>query len=148
MRELRTEIDISAPSSKVWEILTNIEDWQEWNPIVNNASGKVSLGEKLDLTFCCEDKEGSQRFKPIVTDVKESKTFSWRGKMMADFLFSADRIFELEETESGTRLIHKEEFNGVLVPMFWSKLTQDALPMLDSMNAALKGKAEMETEAA
>ncbi len=37
MRELRTEIEIAAPTTKVWNILTDFDAWKEWNPIVNQA---------------------------------------------------------------------------------------------------------------
>ena len=44
MRELRTEIEIAAPLTKVWSILTDFDNWKEWNPIVSQASGVASLG--------------------------------------------------------------------------------------------------------
>ena len=44
MRELRTEIEIAAPLTKVWNILTDLDNWKEWNPIVNQASGVASRG--------------------------------------------------------------------------------------------------------
>lgn len=60
--------------------------------------------------------------------------------MMAGFLFTNDKIFKLKETSSGTRLIHKETFAGLLVPMCWKKLNEHVAPMLNSMNEALKIK--------
>jgi uncharacterized protein YndB with AHSA1/START domain len=47
MREIRTEIDIAAPVTKVWNILTDFNQWNEWNPIVNQASGLATSGAKL-----------------------------------------------------------------------------------------------------
>jgi hypothetical protein len=141
MRELRTEIDIAAPITKVWNILTDFDHWKDWNPI-SQASGAASLGSKLTITMGgCEGKDG-MKYRPIITHLEEPKSFRWRGVMMAGFLFTNDKVFELEETSSGTRLIHREEFSGLLVPMFWGKLNQGALPMLKSMNDALKVIAE------
>ena len=57
-----------------------------------------------------------------------------------------DKVFELEEISSGTRLIHKELFSGMLVPVFWGKLNKGVIPMLKSMNEALKIKAEKRSD--
>ncbi len=142
MRELRTEIEIAAPLTKVWSILTDFDNWKEWNPIINQASGVASLGSKLSITMRGNNGKDSTKYMPVVTKVEEPKSFRWRAIMMAGFLFTNDKIFELEEIGSGTRLIHREEFSGILVPMFWSKLNKGALPMLKSMNDALKIVAE------
>ena len=86
------------------------------------------------------------KYRPIVTNVEEPKSFRWRGVMMAGFLMTNDKVFELEEISSGTRLIHKELFSGMLVPVFWGKLNKGVIPMLKSMNEALKIKAEKRSD--
>jgi hypothetical protein len=141
MRELRTEIEISAPLTKVWSILTDFDKWKDWNPI-SQASGVASLGSKLSVTMSGDNGKDGMTYTPMVTELEEPKSFRWRGKMMAGFLFTNDKVFELEEIGSGTRLIHSEEFSGILVLMFWSKLNKGVPPMLKSMNDALKTLAE------
>ena len=89
-----------------------------------------------------KDGKDANKYMPIVTNIEEPKSFRWRVKMMAGILFTNDKVFELEEISSGTRLIHREGFSGILVPMFWSKLEKGVLPMLESMNDALKKVAE------
>jgi len=138
MRELRTQIEIAAPLTKVWSILTDFDNWKEWNPIVNQASGVASLGAKLSITMRGKDGKDAMKYMPVVTNVEEPKSLRWRATMMAGFLFTNDKAFELEEIDSGTRLIHREEFSGILVPIFWSKLNKGVIPMLRSMNEALK----------
>src|SRR5207248_1354328 len=111
LREIRSEIGISAPTKSVWKILTDFNRWKDWNPIVNDASGIAALGSELSVTM--RGKEGKQgpKFSPIVMDFEAQKSFRWRGKMMFEFLFTNDKILELEETSSGTRLVHKERFS-------------------------------------
>jgi len=145
MRELRTEIEIAVPLTKVWSILTDFNNWKEWNPICK-ASGAASLGSKLSVTMRCDDGKDGHTYMPVVTNVDEPKSFRWRGVMMAGFLFTNDKVFELEEISSGTRLIHREEFSGILVPLFWGKMEKDALPMLRKMNGALKTIAEKSSD--
>lgn len=142
MREIRTEIEIAVPPEKVWGILTDFDNWKEWSPIINQASGVASLGSELSITMRGEDGKDGPKYNPIITNFEEAKFFRWRGKMMAEFIMTNDKVFELEETGTGTRLIHKELFSGLLVPLFWSKFEQGVPPMLNSMNDALKTKAE------
>lgn len=141
MRELRTEIEIEAPITKVWSILTDFDNWKEWNPI-SEASGVASPGSKLSITMRCDDGKDGHTYMPTVTNIEELKFFRWRAVMMSGFLFTNYKVFELEEIGSGTRLIHREEFSGILVPLFWSKMNKDVPPMLKTLNEALKQIAE------
>lgn len=141
MRELRTEIEIAAPITKVWRILTDFNHWKEWNPICQ-ASAVASLGSKVTVMMGGKDGKDGMKYTPVITNFEAPKYFRWRGKMMAGFLFTNDKVFELEEMGSGTRLIHKEAFSGILVPLFWGKLNKGVIPMLKSMNDSLKITAE------
>ena len=45
--ELHTEIDIEAPPTDVWAILTDLDAYADWNPFVVSSSGTVAVGERL-----------------------------------------------------------------------------------------------------
>ena len=144
MREITEKIEISAPVEQVWNIISDIDNWADWSPIINKASGEASLGATLSITMIGkEEGKDGPKYNPVITVFNEPNSFRWRAKMMAGFLFTNDKHLELESTSSGTRLIHKELFSGALVPMFWSKLNKDVPSMLSSMNNALKSKVEM-----
>ena len=146
MRELRTEIEIAAPISKVWSILTGFNDWEGWNPIVNQASGVASLGSKLSITMCGKDGKSANKYTPVLIEIDQPKSFRWRATMMAGFLFTNDKVCKLEETAAGTRLIHIEAFSGLPVPIFWGKMEKPVPQMLKSMNDALKMTAEKRSD--
>lgn len=145
MKELRTEIDIAAPTTKVWSILTDFNNWKEWNPIVNDASGVASRDSKLSITMVSDEGKGGKdgpKYMPVVTNTEEPKYFRWRAKMLGGILFTNDKVFELEEIDTGTRLIHKELYSGIMATLFWNKLNSAVPSMLSSMNGALKNIAE------
>lgn len=143
MREISTEVEISAPVAEVWGILTEIDGWAEWSPIINQASGEAALGSTLSITMMSEEEgKDGPKYSPVVTIFDEPKLFRWRAKMMAGFVMTNDKVFELEETSNGTRLVHKELFSGMFVPLFWSSVEMNVPTMLNSMNEALKIKAE------
>jgi hypothetical protein len=143
MQEIKTEIEISAPPSKVWKIITDIDNWQEWSPTINASKGEASIGSKLSITMMSE-KEGKDgpKYNPIITKLDEPKYFHWRAHMLTGFIFTNDKIFKLEEISSGTKLIHIETFKGLITPLFRGQMEKGVPPMLNRMNKALKDLAE------
>ena len=145
-REISTEIEIAAPPENVWRILTNIDSWEKWNPIVVHASGTPTIGSELTITMRGEDGKDGPKYMPVVTSFQKAKSFEWRAKMISEFMFTNGRIFKLEKIESGTRLTNTETFKGTLVPLFWSKLSSHVPLMLAEMNNALKDVVEKKSE--
>jgi len=119
VQEVKTEIEISASPSKVWSIITDIDNWQEWSPIIKSSNGDASVGSKLSITMMGkEEGKDGPKYNPIIKELNDSKYFRWRAHMLADFIFTNDKIFELKETQSGTLLTHTETFKGLLAPIF------------------------------
>ena len=143
LQEIKTEIDISAPPSKVWSIMSDINGWKEWSPIINDSQGTAALGSELTITMMGkEEGKDGPKYSPVITAFDEPTYFRWRAHMLAGFIFTNDKIIELEETSSGTRLTHTETFKGLLAPVFCGQMEKGVPPMLNSMNKALKDLAE------
>lgn len=143
MKTITTEIDISASPDKVWKILVDIPKWQDWSPVINKSSGIASLGSKLKITMCSKTPgENGPSYSPIIKMLEENKRMEWSAKMMAGFIMTNGKIIELEKTNSGTRLIHKETFSGLMSNMMWKHMESGVPPMLNQMNKALKDLAE------
>lgn len=143
VQEIKTEIEIAAPPEKVWAVLTNIEKWQDWSPIIKKSVGTAGLGQKLEITMIGkqEGQDGPQ-YSPEIIQFEAAKIMRWRAHMMAGFVMTNDKILLLEPTPSGTRLVHKELFSGLLAPIFCSHMEQGVPPMLNAMNSALKQMVE------
>jgi len=143
LQEVKTEIEISAPPSKVWSIISDINNWQEWSPIIKESHGNASVGSELTITMIGKEKgKDGPKYNPIITELEEPNYFRWRAHMLTGFIFTNYKIFELEETSSGTRLTHTESFKGLLAPIFCGQMEKGVPPMLNSMNKALKDLAE------
>jgi len=143
LQEVKTEIEISAPPSKVWSIISGINNWQEWSPIIKESHGTASVGSELTITMIGKEKgKDGPKYNPIITELEEPNYFRWRAHMLTGFIFTNYKIFELEETSSGTRLTHTESFKGLLAPIFCRQMEKGVPPMLNSMNKALKDLAE------
>ena len=142
MRQLRTEIQISAPIDQVWQVLTDFEHWQDWNPMVDQVSGNAALGSTLHIAMRGPAGKDAMKYQATIIEVAAPKSLRWRATMMGGVMFTNDRVFELKEKNGGTQLVNKEEFSGLMVPLFWSKMNQFVVPMLEKMNKALKDKLE------
>ena len=82
-------------------------------------------------------------FTPTVTRVEPGRAFRWVGRLLFPGLFDGEHIYEINPlAEGGVRLVHREEFRGVLVPLFWKSLDTHTRQGFEAMNAALKKRAE------
>ena len=139
---LHTEIAIDAPPAVVWEVLTDLEHYADWNPFVVEASGTVAVGERL-VNRLQPPGGKAMTFKPTVTVVEEARTFEWLGRLVLPRVFDGRHRFELRTTESGgTQLVHTEHFRGVLVRAMRTSLDGGTRAGFEAMNHALKRRAE------
>ena len=109
--QLHTEIDIDASPEIVWGILTDLDQYGEWNPFIVSADGNAAVGERLTNRL---QRPGGKAmtFKPTVTAVETTKVFKWLGRLGLQGIFDGRHRFELKTTPNGTHLVHTEHFNG------------------------------------
>ncbi|BDD08456.1 hypothetical protein FUAX_08880 [Fulvitalea axinellae] len=137
--EIKTEILINAPVSKVWKVLTSFGEYPRWNPFLTLLEGDPVEGGRISVTL------SKMTFRPRVLAYRENSEFRWRGHLLMPGIFDGEHWFKLRETESGeTMLTHGETFGGVLVPVFRSKLLGETKTGFEAMNWALKTVAERE----
>jgi len=80
MREIRTEIQISAPIDNVWNILTEFNNWKDWNPTINRADGSASVGSKLNITIRGKDGKDASNYQPVVLESNAPQQLSLESK--------------------------------------------------------------------
>ena len=86
--------------------------------------------------------------KPVVTRVKAEEELEWLGRLGPEGVFDGRHRFELESLGAETRMIHAEEFTGILVPMLWKSLDTKTRAGFEAMNRALKEKVEATVQTA
>ena len=144
MREIRTEITINAHADVIWDALIGLASFQEWNPFMRRASGKVQVGERLNIYLKPPGSMGMS-FKPRVLKVEPNREFRWLGHLGIPGIFDGEHIFELEpEGDSSCRFIQREEFRGVLAPLMLLMIGNATKLGFDEMNQALKVRVEGE----
>lgn len=142
MKEIKTEIIINAKPEKVWKVLTDFKAYPKWNPFITSIEGEVFEGSRFTVNL---QPLGARKmnFKPICLSFNENKEFSWLGKLVTKGVFDGKHCFELTPLDNGsTKFVHREEFNGFLVPLFWKKLDVNTRWSFEMMNDKLKETVE------
>jgi hypothetical protein len=139
--QIETQIEIAATPETVWNILTDLDAYSDWNPFVVSAAGRVAVGERL--TNRIQSPGGrAMTFKPTVTTADPEQKFEWLGRLVLPGVMDGRHTFQLHATEVGTRLTHGESFNGILVRLMRKSLDNETLEGFNAMNEALKTRAE------
>lgn len=142
MKYIYTEIEINAPASKVWEILTDFDKYPDWNPFLISLYGKPEPGKTFSVSIKPDGKK-PMTFKPVCLKFERNSEFRWQGNLFFKGLFDGEHIFEMIEIEPNrTRFIHRENFSGILVSILWKQLDTNTRRGFEKMNEKLKERAE------
>jgi hypothetical protein len=140
--EIKTQIEINASPKKIWEILTNFENYPNWNPFIKQLTGEVKVGSKIKANIQPPEAK-AMTFKPTILTYQPNKELSWLGSLFFKGVFDGEHKFELIENANGTTtFIHSERFKGILVPLFKKQLHNNTKRGFEQMNKKLKELAE------
>lgn len=139
VKKIKTEVIINSIPEKIWGILTDLENYPNWNPFITYINGNLETGNKIIVNI----KPPSGRkmtFMPTIITKKENKELVWQGKFLFKGFFDGKHKFELIDNENGTTtFIQSEEFSGIFVKLFNPQKTQNGFL---EMNQILKKLAE------
>ena len=140
MKWIATTVDIDAPPSAVWRVLTDFAAYPDWNPFIRRVSGELIVGSRLSVTIQPPGRR-PMSFRPVVRRVDPEHELRWLGRVLLPGLFDGEHVFALEPRPEGCRLHHGETFNGLLVPLFGATLGATEQGFV-AFNAALQRRAE------
>lgn len=131
------EVRIKASPERVWQVITDFEEFPKWNPMTPAMKGELregaSLKGKLGL--------GPARvpFFPVLLTVEPNVELRWRGGVPGAFV--ADHRFIIEQIDEETTLLrHYESFTGAFKPFGPLQGVPDKVHA--GFNSALKRRAE------
>lgn len=140
---ITTQISIAADPATVWAVLTDFDAYREWNPFIQQASGRAAVGEQLRLTMVTQ-RGKSMTFRPKVLLATADTELRWLGRFIVPGLFDGEHWFRLTPRAGGTDVEQGEQFRGLLVRMLSSTLA-DTQRSFEAFNAALRDRAEAAT---
>lgn len=142
LKKIETEIMVDSTPEKIWSVLTNFKEYENWNPFMIKIIGDAKLGSKIQVQI--QTIKGKQRtYNPIITKFDINKELRWKGKSLLPGIFDGERIFIIEKSaQNKVSFLHNEIFRGLGVKLIGSKLDEDLRESFKKMNIALKTRAE------
>ena len=138
-KSIHTSVDIKASRQDTWKTLTDFQKYPQWNPFVRKLKGDVVPGQVIQVQIQPEG-GNPMDFKPTVLQYEENRILEWEGHLLMPGIFTGKHSFILEEIgPNETRLIQKENFQGILIPFFSFEGTENGFK---SMNRKLKKRVE------
>lgn len=135
--KLRNQVEIDAPADKVWNVLTDIRNWPNWQEAVTETEvlGAIEEGTRFNW------KAGGLSFKSMIHTQTPRSKFGWTGKTIGT---SAVHNWTFEENGNKTIVKVEESLQGVLPKLFRSyfqkNLDAGMAKSLKELKAASEGK--------
>ncbi len=139
------KVDIAAPTSIVWEILTDLEKYPDWNPFCVECSSTLEMGAAVNMKLKSYVNAGPEYFDncEYVCAFEPNKLLSWELPHYDGWPYPARRDQIIEQTGPNSCRYHStDEFrgpNGIHVMRFAGPWVKKAF---DDTAYALKERAE------
>jgi hypothetical protein len=143
--ELTTFVDIDAPPERVWQVLTDLPAYAEWNPFITRAEGTVAAGNRLSVNLPSVNAFVPSRLRPTVLEVDPGRRFrlwSRLDRLSIPGIFEVEHTVTLADHDGGVRLWQQDQFRGLLAPVLIRSLNRHRSAAFNAMNAALKERVE------
>src|SRR3954447_10483976 len=104
MKTIRVVTDIDAPAQTVWDRLSAVADYSEWNPFITEFHGELVTGTPVKVRIAPPGGR-SMTFRPTITAIEDGRMLEWLGRLVLPGLFDGRHAFSLEALRNGrTRL--------------------------------------------
>ena len=139
---LHSETAIQASSQRVWDVLTDFAAYPEWNPFIPRITGSLETGSRLDVQLQPPGSRGV-RMRPTVQAAEPPRELRWLGHLGVPGLFDGEHRFRIEPLGTArVRFVQEERFSGLLAPLVLRFVERGTRQGFESMNQALKVRAE------
>jgi hypothetical protein len=138
MNEIRTEITLEAPVERIWELLADCSLYPYWNPLFQQAAGRMVVGESLNFAVSIPEST-LIAVKPKVLSVEYAKGFCWQQTVYLAWVFAWKYCVELEVIRShNVKFIQRFSFGGIIGPLSALAMKAEVTAGLTRMNDAIR----------
>ena len=133
---------IAAPAETVWEILTDLEHYPNWNPFTPRVESSLVVGEPVTLYVQRGKSQMKMRFVLEVLD--PPREIAWRlPKMLHKAVFSAYRTQKITPVDAASCTYETSDtFSGWIAGRLYRSQSTSVLKNFNRLAAALKERAE------
>ncbi|MDX1439536.1 MAG: SRPBCC domain-containing protein [Rubricoccaceae bacterium] len=141
----QSTFEINSTAERVWDVLSSLDQYADWNPQIPFARGPVEVGSKMSLRLKLPGRP-AMNLSAIIEDAQPGSLLTWRGHVVAPWFFEGYRKFEI--TPVGERLVrvtHVEDVHGLFAPIFDRLMGAPCRTGQLALNQALRARAESES---
>lgn len=129
------EIEVATDPKTVWNIISAIDHWPDWNPEVKLASLKGELTPGSTFRW----KAGPGTITSTIQQIETLKTIAWSGRTLG---INAIHIWRLERKDGETIVKTEESWEGIFARTFRGPMQKILQSSIDSGLKYLKEEAE------
>jgi hypothetical protein len=142
MPSVQTSLEIAAPPERVWAVLTDFAAYPQWTTIISQVRTRMHEGAGIRFRIKIEATP-EIGFAARIVRCAPGRELAWRGGApLVPSLAWGEHYFRLEQGGAGTRLIHGEDFGGLLGLIVRGRVHARITRTYDAFNRALKARAE------
>jgi len=142
MDEIVTAIEIDASAERLWQVLTDFPAYSQWNSVVQEIRGEAIPGTWLQVRVRLL--AGMvMSFRSRVLRAEHRRELRWQGQFLRFWLFAGTHSFVIEPLGNGrARFVQRAVYTGLLVPVILLPIGASTRRVFETMNKALKARAE------
>ena len=129
-------IMINEDIASVWKVLTNINQWANWQDDISKSNLNGEL--KPDATF--DWKSGGAKIHSTLHTVEPFTNFGWTGKTVGIF---AIHNWTLKKTNRQTEVLVEESMEGLFAKLFKNAFNRNLEKGMQKWLDLLKNECEM-----
>ena len=139
--KIEHRIGIQTPPEVIWEIVSDLSRWHEWNPLHPKAEGVLRIGSVLTLELALPG-ETTQIIQPTILDWVPNEQIHWKLVSKRGFLKSIHYI-EIEQLSPASCIFSNGEiFDGLLAAGAVKRMRGKLRAGFTAMGEAVKARAE------
>lgn len=135
-KSVHHEITINTSPEKVWKVLTNMDSYNEWNPVMKLMKGEIKEGSKVTYQFT-QDTDNQSEIPATIAQIIPNKLLNQKGGL--PFILTYNHSYTLKPLGNKTVVIIHEDYKGIGVNFWNPKPIEKAYRRL---NEALKKRVE------
>jgi hypothetical protein len=136
---IQHRIGVAAPASAVWRVLSDLENWPDWNPLYTEAEGRMSIGSLLTFRRAVKGQTRLEQVRIVDWVPNEQLVWSRSIGLFADAL----GYVEIEAlTEQGCIVACGEIYRGLVGKQVGRFSRKTLRPGYVALCEALKTRAE------
>ena len=137
------EVDIDAPASLVWDVLTDLERYAQWNPFCPRIESTLKLGDPVHMQISVPGTSETNPVSESLVAFEPERLLSWEMRPTAENKDAARRDQYLEALGTARcRYVTTDIFLGVNADEIMKNHGGWVKAGFDAMALALKARAE------